>query len=1114
MLNRTRSICGAVVALALTATFEAHAANVYWTLAPSQSGDWSSTANWGGNLPTSNDTAYIVNGGTATVTTIDATCGTLSLGSAAGSGSVQMNSGELAARSNEYVGYSGTGTFSQSGGTNSLNGYDLYLGADTGSNGTYNLSGDGHLSAWVAYVGARGAGSFTQSGGYLNLGSALGLGWNPGSSGVCNLSGTGQLSARSESVAIGGPAIFTQSGGTNTISGGAGYGLSIGGNAAVSGVYSLSGGQLSAIGEAIGKAGPGTFNQSGGTNTASGSLTVGNSSSSSGMYGLSGGQLSAASEYVGAPGVAGSFQQTGGVNATPLLAISSSGSYLLAGGTLQVNSSFTNQGTFSGSGAKATLGVGGILDLTSGTWQNLGAISLSMSANSLLIVPPGFNAATSFANYGTLGLTHTAGITLAVPAGQSIVGTGAINDLVNCAGKIVAVSGGAVDLNTGFLLSSPGVVQLGNGALTVNDASSAISGGSLSAAKQYVGYRGTGVVSQTGGTSSVTTLNLGYKSGDSGTYNLSNGLLAPNLEWVGYSGTGTFTQTGGSNNLTGYQPSLFLGASGGNGTYNLSGSGQLSAWEVAVLNGTFSQSGAINSIGLGNLYIGSNASGSSGSYILSGGKVSTDTAYVGEGVLGTFTQSGGNAAIKNLYLGYYVGASGVYNLSGSGVLSTRYEYFGNSGAAGTFTQSGGTNTVSVNFNMPMTTGSASVYNLSGGLLAVSGNENVGLYGLGTFTQSGGTNIINGLFTLGYGSGSGTYNLNAGHLVLSSLTQGPGVAVFNFSGGTLQASGSFSSSLPMTLGNSGGGATFDTAGYAVTLSGSLSGPGSLSKVDSGTLILAATNTYSGNTLVSAGTLALGSSLALQQSILDTSGGGTLSFGSLSAATLGGLTGPGTLNLTTALSVGNNSSSTTFSGSLTGPGSVTKIGSGALAVTGSSTYSGPTTINQGELVVNGSLISPATVNNGGILGGMGSLSSVTVNSGGTLAPGDAFGTLSVTGSLILSSGAAMDYGLDTPTTSDMASCGNLTLSDQQFSDFHFTWTPNFGPGTYNLIAFGSLGGTGLGNKRSGTINGYPAYIAIQSNDLVLNVVPEPSTLALLATGALGLLAWEWRRRKPLA
>ena len=66
---------------------------------------------------------------------------------------------------------------------------------------------------------------------------------------------------------------------------------------------------------------------------------------------------------------------------------------------------------------------------------------------------------------------------------------------------------------------------------------------------------------------------------------------------------------------------------------------------------------------------------------------------------------------------------------------------------------------------------------------------------------------------------------------------------------------------MTLGTSGGGATFDTAGYAVTLSGSLSGPGGLTKVDSGTLVLAAANTYSGNTLVSGGTLVAGAVNAL-------------------------------------------------------------------------------------------------------------------------------------------------------------------------------------------------------------------------------------------------------------
>ncbi len=65
----------------------------YWTLSPSQSADWSSAANWSAGVPTSSDMAYVVNGGTATVTSMNATCGTLSLGSTDGSGAVQMTGG-------------------------------------------------------------------------------------------------------------------------------------------------------------------------------------------------------------------------------------------------------------------------------------------------------------------------------------------------------------------------------------------------------------------------------------------------------------------------------------------------------------------------------------------------------------------------------------------------------------------------------------------------------------------------------------------------------------------------------------------------------------------------------------------------------------------------------------------------------------------------------------------------------------------------------------------------------------------------------------------------------------------------------------------------------------
>ena len=121
---------------------------------------------------------------------------------------------------------------------------------------------------------------------------------------------------------------------------------------------------------------------------------------------------------------------------------------------------------------------------------------------------------------------------------------------------------------------------------------------------------------------------------------------------------------------------------------------------------------------------------------------------------------------------------------------------------------------------------------------------------------------------------------------------------------------------------------------------------------------------------------------------------------------------------------------------GGGGLVKNGLGTLALTGSSTYTGPTSIDQGELQVNGSLASPVTVNSGGTLGGTGYLSSVTVSQSGQIAPGDAPGTLTIGGSLILATGAILDYALDTPSTSDMIFAGSLasTVSSSQTSTSH--------------------------------------------------------------------------------
>ena len=208
-------------------------------------------------------------------------------------------------------------------------------------------------------------------------------------------------------------------------------------------------------------------------------------------------------------------------------------------------------------------------------------------------------------------------------------------------------------------------------------------------------------------------------------------------------------------------------------------------------------------------------------------------------------------------------------------------------------------------------------------------------------------------------------------------------------------------------------TVNEAGMT-TFAGVISGGpgGALIKSGSGTLTLSGGNTYPGGTTINAGTLALATPgfLAASAPVTINNAGSTFDISQTAGEIIGDLTGgAGTIvslgGAGTVLTLGT-SHSTTFSGVMQDGGlgggiggGLTKQGSGKFSIVGNQTYTGPTTVNAGNLNVNGSLTSSVTVNSGAILTGIASIDSLTVNVGGTVRPGNSIGTITVNGNFDL-------------------------------------------------------------------------------------------------------------------
>lgn len=615
-------------------------------------------------------------------------------------------------------------------------------------------------------------------------------------------------------------------------------------------------------------------------------------------------------------------------------------------------------------------------------------------------------------------------------------------------GSVLIGASGTLDLNgfdqTVTSLTGSGTLGLGSATLTVGDATNMTFSGAITGTGGLV-KQGTGALTLSGVNtySGSTTINTGtLQLGNTqalGTGSLSIG-ASGTLDLNGFDQTMTRIEGSGVLNLGSATLTLT-----GNSVVDVSiaGSGRV------VFSGGTSQVRSSNTysggttIG-GTVYIYQSDSLGSGQLQLIGD--SPELSLAADNLLITNSM---NLQASEVSLSLGAGVSGEISgrISGDGTLHK--EGYGTLTLSGSNTYTGGTivsnGTLIVGSSTAIRYGSMSVTNL--------GTLDLNNYDLTVSSLSSGQNPIDvnvqlGSATLTVGDsgeatfagqisgsgalvkvGSGTQTLSGANLYLGGTTIIAGVLRVEADSALGSGSIDFVGDAPglefgaenLTLTNSLGlrsnQARLIVSADTATLTGVMSGTGSVTKEGSGALILSGANTYSGGTTLSAGTLVLANDAALGAGTLEVTGTAAL----LKAGT-DGLTLSNQLLLSNGLGVDTDGKQMTLSGAVSGSGSLTKLGSGVLTLSGANTYSGGTTVSTGTLQLG---VEQALGTGSLLIGGDGAVN--LKNFDQTVSALSGSGALSLgAATLTVSNGTDTTYSGDVSGTGGLTKTGNGTLT----------------------------------------------------------------------------------------